>query len=117
MIKQWQPVLEDINREIVRLRVSIEDVQFNNDFSHQLQLAKLRSADLHQRLSSLRHQMKGEAEAERAQINLAMAEFASEIKKTASELVSLHMLRAERARANYLHIQALKAAPEKGGEA
>lgn len=116
MIKSWRPVLEDINSEIGRINTAIEDAQFNPDFGHKLQIIKMRTHDLDQRLYALIHQMKSEAAAERAEIDYAMAEFRSELKKTTSALSTLRIFRAERARANYLHIMDIKAQAEEGGE-
>lgn len=117
MIKPWRPILEDINAEIVRINAAISDVPFNSDFSHKLQIIKIRTADLDQRLNALVHEMKSEVAAERAEIDLMMAEFRRNLKEPSSALTNLRLFRAERARANYLHIQELKKAEdEKGGE-
>lgn len=116
MIKPWRPILEDINTEIVRINAAISDVPFNSDFSHKLQIIKIRTTDLDQRLNALVHEMKSEAAAERVEIDLMMAEFRSNLKKTLAALSELRIFRAERARANYLHIQELKKSEaEKGG--
>lgn len=121
MIKQWRPVLEDIRQEIARLHTALEDTKFNPDFSHNLQIIKIRTADLVQRLHALTENMKTEAAAEREQINLIMAEFRRDFKETSSALTQLRIFRAERARANYLHIMDLKAQAEakkeEGGKA
>lgn len=121
MIKQWRPVLEDIRQEIGRLHTALEDTKFNPDFSHNLQIIKIRTADLVQRLHAPTENMKTEAAAEREQINLMMAEFRRDFKETSSALTQLRIFRVERARANYLHIMDLKAQAEakkeEGGEA
>lgn len=118
MIKQWRPILDDINSEIIRLNAAIADAQFNSDFQHKQQIVKLRMHDLDERLHALIHEMKSEAAAARAQIDLMMAEFRNEIKETSSTLAELRIFRAERSRANYLHMQEINAvSTEEGGEA
>ena len=118
MIKPWRPIIEDINTEIHRISVNLSDVQFNSDFSHKLQIIKIRTAELEQRLGAVTHEMKSEAAAERAEIDLMMAELRNAVQETASALARLRILRAERARANYLRIQEIKKSETgEGGEA
>lgn len=117
MIKQWKPALEDINEEITRLNAVIADTPFNSEFGHQMQRVKIRTAELQERLYASIKQIKAEAAAERAEIDYMMAEFYQASNETLRNLSGCRLLRAEKSRANYLHIQALKAAQaEKGGE-
>lgn len=118
--QQWRPVLEDIRQEIAHIHTALEETKFNSDFSHNIQIIKMRTADLVQRLHTLSENMKSEEAAQREQINLMMAEFRRESQKTSSALTQLRIFRTERARANYLHILALQAEAEamneEGGE-
>lgn len=117
MIKQWKPIIDDINEEITRLNSVIADTPFNSEFSHQMQRVKLRTTELQERLSATIKQMKSEAAAERAAIDYMMAEFHQECNDTFKKLSGCRITRAEKSHANWLHVQALKAQTEEGGEA
>lgn len=117
MIKQWKPIIEDINEEIIRLNAIIADTPFNSEFSHQMQRIKIRTAELQDRLNAAIKHMKSEAAAERAEIDYMMAEFHQECRETLKKLSSCRIIRAEKSHANWLHVQALKAQAEEGGEA
>lgn len=116
MIKQWKSIIDDINDEINRLNAVIADTPFNTEFSHQMQRVKLRTTELQERLSTVIKQMKSEAAAERAAIDYMMAEFHQECNEALKKLSGCRITRAEKSHANWLHVQALKAQAEEGGE-
>lgn len=116
MIKQWKPIIEDINCEITRLNAVIADTPFSSEFSHQMQRVKIRTAELQERLYASIKQIKAEAAAERAEIDYMMAEFYQASNETLRNISGCRLLRAEKSRANWLNIQSLKAQAEKGGE-
>lgn len=120
MIKQWRPVLEDINHEIIRINASIADAQFNSDFSHKMHVIKLRTNELAERIRSLIGEMRSEAAAERNSVDMMMAEFYAEVRELNATINASRQFRAGRSRANWLHVQKLKAAAaaeKEGGEA
>lgn len=116
MIKQWKPIIEDINCEITRLNAVIADTPFNSEFGHQMQRVKIRTAELHERLTATLRQMKAEAAAERAALEYTLGEFHHDYDEVCKKLSACRLLRAEKSRANWLNIQSLKAQAEKGGE-
>lgn len=106
--KTWQPAIADINNEIESLKDSIANLTFNSDFSHQLQLVKMRAVGIQDRLGLLIDQHKQTAESIRQELAADTAEMLAATRQTKILLCELRQLRAERARANYLHILSLK---------
>lgn len=117
MYKAWSPIVSDMNEEIIRLKVRVSESPFNSDFSHTMQMVKLRTAEIDSRLQTMIHEMRSEAACQRELINTWMAEFLREVSNLYTELAALRALRAERSRANWLHMQELKKQQsEEGGE-
>lgn len=114
MYKSWGPIVSDMNEEIIRLKVRISETPFNSDFSHTMQMVKIRTTELDSRLQTMVHEMKSEAACQRELINTWMAEFMREVRNLNTEITAIRALRAERSRANWLHVQELKKQGEEG---
>lgn len=119
MMLTWKPTIDDITAEIARVKEQILLADFDSNFGHQMHMAKLRTHELNERLMNLFHMNCTEAAALKHQVDASLAMLKSEAMGVRAQLADLRQLRAERARANYLHCQQLKALAEaeKGGEA
>lgn len=115
MTKSWRPLVEDMTNEIGRLRANVADAPFNSDFSSRMQIVKIRTAELDTRLRAMVHEVKSEAACQREMIEALMSEFMREVRILNSSLAELRIFRAERSRANFLHVQELKKTAEEGG--
>lgn len=117
MIFSWKPAFDDLRSELERVKATINDMPFNSEFGHGMNIAKLRLVELESRLSLVVDHQQAEAASLRAEIHAAIAEMYREANQFRSLLSEVRVLRCQRSHANYLHMRELQKQSEKGGDA